>query len=40
MVLLGLDGAMFKLKEHNLKLLIKFFCVRFHERGVTFRMDK
>jgi hypothetical protein len=38
MVLLGLDGEILKLKEHNLKLWIKFFWVRFHERGATFRI--
>jgi hypothetical protein len=29
MVLLGLDGEIFKLKEHNVKLWIKFFWVVF-----------
>jgi hypothetical protein len=38
MVLLSLDVEVFKLKEHNMKLWIKFFWVRFHENGATFRI--
>jgi hypothetical protein len=40
MVLLGFDGKIFKLKEPNVKLWIKFFWVSFHERGATSRIAK
>ena len=39
-VLLGLDGEIFKLKGHNLKLWIKFVWASFYERGATFRIAK
>jgi hypothetical protein len=38
MVLLDIDCEIRKLKEHNVKLWINFFWVRFHERGATFRI--